>query len=239
MRWILYILVFLILLFLAGYLFPREVSLERSIYIDRPPQAVFPYINNYRKFNSWSPWRHIDPAMEYQYSGPETGVGATMSWQGENSKEGSGTQTITASTPNSTVLNKLDFGDGSEATAEFKLLPKNGGTQVVWSFNTDTGGGPRERWMGLAIKKMVGESYEQGLAKLKQLMESSAKTDGIKGGGNSDTSNSVSDIPSDVDDAMGGGPQGVQSEMQNQQQEEAGETPENEDQKEPQKENQP
>ncbi|WP_444889727.1 SRPBCC family protein [Microbulbifer sp. DLAB2-AA] len=232
MRWILYIFVFLILLLLAGYLFPREVSLERSIYIDKPPQTIFPYVNDYRKFNSWSPWRHIDPAMEYKYSGPEKGVGATMSWHGENSNEGSGTQTIIASTPDSTVLNKLNFGDGSEASAEFRLMPQNGGTQVVWSFNTDTGGGPRERWMGLAIKKMVGESYEQGLAKLKQLMESSTKTEGANKEETNDTSNSVSDIPSDVDDAMGGGPQGVQSEMQNQQQEEAGETPENEEQKE-------
>ncbi|WP_444910181.1 SRPBCC family protein [Microbulbifer sp. TRSA005] len=232
MRWILYIFVFLILLLLAGYLFPREVSLERSIYIDKPPQTIFPYVNDYRKFNSWSPWRHIDPAMEYKYSGPETGVGATMSWHGENSNEGSGTQTIIASTPDSTVLNKLNFGDGSEASAEFRLMPQNGGTQVVWSFNTDTGGGPRERWMGLAIKKMVGESYEQGLAKLKQLMESSTKTEGANKEETNDTSNSVSDIPSDVDDAMGGGPQGVQAEMQNQQQEEAGETPENEEQKE-------
>ncbi|WP_444923096.1 SRPBCC family protein [Microbulbifer sp. DLAB2-AF] len=232
MRWILYIFVFLILLLLAGYLFPREVSLERSIYIDKPPQTIFPYVNDYRKFNSWSPWRHIDPAMEYKYSGPETGVGATMSWHGENSNEGSGTQTIIASTPDSTVLNKLNFGDGSEASAEFRLMPQNGGTQVVWSFNTDTGGGPRERWMGLAIKKMVGESYEQGLAKLKQLMESSTKTEGANKEETNDTSNSVSDIPSDVDDAMGGGPQGVQSEIQNQQQEEAGETPENEEQKE-------
>jgi hypothetical protein len=232
MRWILYIFVFLILLLLAGYLFPREVSLERSIYIDKPPQTIFPYVNDYRKFNSWSPWRHIDPAMEYKYSGPETGVGATMSWHGENSNEGSGTQTIIASTPDSTVLNKLNFGDGSEASAEFRLMPQNGGTQVVWSFNTDTGGGPRERWMGLAIKKMVGESYEQGLAKLKQLMESSTKTEEANKEETKDTSNSVSDIPSDVDDAMGGGPQGVQAEMQNQQQEEAGETPENEEQKE-------
>ncbi|WP_299584442.1 SRPBCC family protein [uncultured Microbulbifer sp.] len=234
MRWILYILIFLVLLLMAGYLFPREVSLERSIYIDRPPQTVFPYVNNFRKFNSWSPWRNIDPAMEYKYSGPEAGVGASMSWHGENSKEGGGTQTITASTPNSLVQTDLDFGDGSEATAEFKLQEQNGGTQVSWSFNTDTGGGPRERWMGLAIKKMVGESYEQGLTKLKQLMESSAKTNEINERKNSDTTDSVSDIPSDVDDAMGGGPQGVQSEMRNQQQEEAGETEENEtgDQKE-------
>ncbi|MFA0810029.1 SRPBCC family protein [Microbulbifer epialgicus] len=233
MRWIIYILIFLVLLLLAGYLFPREVTLERSIYIDKPPQAVFPYVNNFHKFNSWSPWRNIDPSMQYKYSGPEEGVGAEMSWRGENSKEGSGSQTIIASTPNSMVRTKLAFGDGSTAEAEFKLLPEGDGTQITWGFNSDTGGGPRERWMGLAVKKMVGESYEQGLTKLKNLLESSdntGKKDTSEAASqeSNDTTDSVSDIPSDVDDAMGGGPQGVQSEMQNQQQEEAGETPENE-----------
>ncbi|WHI52493.1 SRPBCC family protein [Microbulbifer sp. MLAF003] len=235
MRWIIYILIFLVLLLLAGYLFPREVSLERSVYIDKPPQAVFPYVNNFRKFNSWSPWRNIDPSMQYDYSGPEEGVGAEMSWRGENSKAGNGSQTITASTPNSMVRTKLAFGDGSTAEAEFKLQPEGEGTKITWAFMSDTGGGPRERWMGLAVKKMVGESYEHGLSKLKNLLESS--TDAIEGPtpggadqGSSNTTDSVSDIPSDVDDAMGGGPQGVQSEMQNQQQEEAGETPENEPQ---------
>ncbi|BBM00044.1 SRPBCC family protein [Microbulbifer sp. GL-2] len=233
MRWIIYILVFLVLLLLAGYLFPREVILERSVYIGKPPQVVFPYVNNFRKFNSWSPWRNIDPSMQYDYSGPEEGVGAEMSWRGENSKEGAGSQTIIASTPNSMVRTKLAFGDGSTAEAEFKLQAEGDGTRVTWGFNSDTGGGPRERWMGLAVKKMVGESYEQGLTKLKNLLESSdgtveSDTPASSSPESGDSTDSVSDIPSDVDDAMGGGPQGIQSEMQNQQQEEAGETPENE-----------
>ncbi|MFS1524920.1 SRPBCC family protein [Microbulbifer sp. 2304DJ12-6] len=224
MRWIFYILIFLVLLLLAGYLFPREVMLDRSIYIDKPPQAVFPYVNNFRKFNSWSPWRHVDPSVQYQYSGPEQGVGAEMRWHGEDSKAGSGTQTITASDPDTLVRTKLNFGDGTQALAEFQLQPQNGGTQVTWRFRSDTGGGPGERWMGLAVKKMVGQSYEEGLAELKNLLETTTSAPGPA----SDTTNSVSDIPSDVDDAMGAGPQGVPSAIQNQQQEEAGETSENE-----------
>ncbi|MCO1335055.1 SRPBCC family protein [Microbulbifer sp. OS29] len=220
MRWIIYILIVLALLLLAGYLFPREVTVYRSIFIDKPPHTVFPYLNNFHKFNEWSPWRNIDPSVLYEYSGPQEGIGAKMTWRGENSEAGSGSQTIFASKKDSVVATKLEFGDGSQATAEFQLEPKDGGTQITWSFHSDTGGGPRERWMGLAVKKMVGESYEQGLEKLKNLVETAPE--------NSPSSNSASGIPSDVDDAMGGGPQGVQSELRDQDTEEAGETPENE-----------
>ncbi|WP_444931843.1 SRPBCC family protein [Microbulbifer sp. SSSA002] len=216
MRWIIYILIFLVLLVLAGYLFPREVTVHRSVLINKPPATVFPYVNNFRKFNEWSPWRHIDPSVVYEYSGPPAGVGAKMTWRGENSKAGSGNQTILTSQRNSTVTTKLEFGDGSQATAEFQLEPQGGGTLLTWNFYSDTGGGPRARWMGLAVKKMVGESYEQGLEKLKNLVETAPE---------GSSTNTVSDIPSDVDDAMGDGPQGIPNELRNQNEEEAGETP--------------
>ncbi|WP_445362158.1 SRPBCC family protein [Microbulbifer sp. ANSA003] len=223
MRWIIYILIALVILVLAGYLFPREVTVHRSVFINKPPQVVFPYVNNFHKFNEWSPWRHIDPSVLYEYSGPQEGVGAKMTWRGENSKAGSGSQTIFASKRDSVVATKLDFGDGSQATAEFQLEPKDGGTLLTWNFHSDTGGGPRERWMGLAVKKMVGESYEQGLEKLKNLVETAPENSTSDG----TSTDSVSDIPSDMDDAMGDGPQGVPNELRDQNEEEAGETPEN------------
>lgn len=172
MRWILYILVFLALLVLTGFLFPREVTVERGIYIAMPPQAVFPYVNNLRHFNRWSPWYQLDPDTEYRYSGPESGTGATMSWSSNNSNVGSGTQTISVSEPYSLVRTELQFDGQGGAIAEFRLQPREGGTDITWRFSSDMGGGPVARWMGLLVGKMVGESYEQGLSNLKSLVES-------------------------------------------------------------------
>ncbi|AMX02205.1 SRPBCC family protein [Microbulbifer thermotolerans] len=172
MRWILYILIFLALLVLAGFLFPREVTLERSVYITKPPQVVFPYVNNLRNFNSWSPWYHLDPSARYEYSGPSEGVGAVMRWRGDNPNMGSGAQTIISSEPYSLVRTQLDFGEQGAATAEFRLQPQGSGTNITWYFSTDMGGGPVARWMGLLVKRMVSESYQRGLENLKNVVES-------------------------------------------------------------------
>ncbi|MGL6158884.1 SRPBCC family protein [Microbulbifer sp.] len=199
MRWILYILIFLVLLVLAGFLFPREITLERSVYISKPPEAVFPYLNNFRNFNSWSPWYQMDPDTNYSYSGPEEGVGAMMSWRSDNPSVGSGSQTITSSQPYSLVHTELDFGEQGKANAEFRLRPQGSGTNVTWWFNTDMGAGPIARWMGLAVKQMVGKSYETGLNKLKEVVESAEAPPAEPQMDNG----SDSELPSDDDDVRG------------------------------------
>lgn len=184
MRWILYILIFLALLVLAGFLFPRVATTERSVYIAEPPQVVFPYLNNFRNFNKWSPWYQIDPETEYTYEGFPEGNGAVMKWTSDNPSVGSGSQTITTSEPYSRVVTALDFGAQGKATGEFTLLPQGSGTNVTWSFSSEMGGSPIARWMGLMVSRMVGQSYEQGLQKLKTIVEQEA---GSRGDGTPDT----------------------------------------------------
>ncbi|WP_078082926.1 SRPBCC family protein [Microbulbifer mangrovi] len=172
MRWILYILIFLALLVLAGFLFPRVATTERSVYIAEPPAVVFPYLNNFRNFNKWSPWYQIDPETEYTYEGFPEGNGAVMKWTSENPNVGTGSQTITASEPYSRIATDLDFGPQGKAKAEFRLQPQGSGTNVTWTFASEMGGSPIARWMGLLVSRMVGKSYEDGLQKLKTLVES-------------------------------------------------------------------
>ncbi|MCA0892355.1 SRPBCC family protein [Microbulbifer agarilyticus] len=174
MRWLLYLLIFLALLVLAGFLFPREATTERSVYIAQPPQVVFPYLNNFQNFNKWSPWYQIDPSTEYTYTGNPEGKGAEMHWKSEDPNVGNGTQTITVSEPYSRIATDLDFGTQGKAKAEFTLKPQGSGTNVTWSFSSDMGGSPIARWMGLMVSRMVGESYAEGLDKLKALVESEA-----------------------------------------------------------------
>lgn len=174
MRWMLYILIFLALLVLAGFLFPRVATTERSVYIAEPPEVVFPYLNNFRNFNKWSPWFDLDPGTEYVYEGFPEGNGATMRWRSDNPKVGNGSQTITASEPYSHVATALDFGTQGKASADFNLVPQGQGTNVTWSFSSEMGAGPIARWMGLMVSKVVGKSYEEGLQKLKTVVEQEA-----------------------------------------------------------------
>jgi len=80
----LYVIVIAFVLFLSvGLFLPRNVHVERSIEIDRPASTVFVLLNSYRAFASWSPWAARDPDARYEFSGPESGVGARLSWSGD------------------------------------------------------------------------------------------------------------------------------------------------------------
>ena len=45
------------------------------------------------------------------------------------------------------------------------------GTKLTWALDSDHGYNLMARWIGLVMEKMVGKDYEQGLARLKQVME--------------------------------------------------------------------
>ena len=167
------VLAVLFVVFIAGaYLMPKTINVERDITIDAPPAEVFPYVNNYKKFNEWSPWANRDPDATYTYSGPEAGEGAKMSWEGSESV-GAGSQTITASEENRRVETELDFGDQGTAQAYFNLEPRSDGTEtnITWGMNSDMGNNPIARWMGLMMDRWVGTDYEKGLKNLKETVE--------------------------------------------------------------------
>jgi DNA gyrase inhibitor GyrI len=110
--------------------------------------------------------------MKQKFDGPAKGVGAKMSWT--SAKLGNGAMTITESTPFSQIKEGLNF-DGNVAVATFTFSPADGGTKVVWSFDSDAGMNPISRYFGLLVDSMVGKDYETGLANLKALAESDAK----------------------------------------------------------------
>ena len=101
---IFYALVIVFGLFTAGGLFlPRDVHVQRSIDIERPVSTVYALVNGHRTFVEWSPWAGRDPDTVYEFSGPVTGVGARLSWEGDPRLVGKGWQEITASRHNEWV----------------------------------------------------------------------------------------------------------------------------------------
>ena len=159
-----------ILLVVVGYALPRQAHVERSIVINAPQAQLFDALNGFKRFNEFSPWAALDPKTQYSYEGPETGIGAKMSWVSADSKVGSGTNEIVESTPPDFIRTRLDFG-GQLAEASFKFEPADGGTRVTWGFDGDLGNNPIARYAGLMFDKWIGGDYEKGLARLKQVME--------------------------------------------------------------------
>jgi len=160
-----------ILLAVFGLLLPDSAHMERSIAIKAPADKVFARVNDLRAFNDWSPWHGIDPKTEYHFEGPDSGVGAKVTWSSEHPDVGNGSQEIIESRANELVRTHLDFGPQGTAQAYFDLSPENSGTRIVWGFDTEFGFDIVGRYFGLMLESMIAPDYETGLAKLKQLVE--------------------------------------------------------------------
>src|SRR6185369_4996774 len=120
-----------------------------------------------------------DPNTTASLEGPESGVGAKMSWQ---SKElGNGSQWIIESEQDKHIKFGMQFADfGGTYTADFILEPTDGGTKVTWTYDGDvSGAGMASSLMGKIMNQfmdgMLGPDYEKGLSNLKTLAESQSQ----------------------------------------------------------------
>lgn len=167
-----FVFLLLLTLVLAGiaYLLPREIAVERSIVIERPPATVYTVLASMPRFNDWSPWAARDPNAEYSYSGPAIGPGSRMEWRGDD-QVGQGSMTIVDSRPFERIDVSLDFGPKGVADAHFEIDAVDAGTRVTWGFRTDLGLNPVARYFGLLMDGFVGKDYDEGLASLKALVE--------------------------------------------------------------------
>ncbi|MGH8443666.1 MAG: SRPBCC family protein [Solimonas sp.] len=151
---------------------PDVFRVERRIVIAAPPEQIYPLIEDFHRWPTWSPYEKKDPAMKRDFSGAATGQGAVYAWDGDRNI-GSGRMEITGvSAPNKIVI-QLDFFKPFKASnvAEFSIVPRDGGSEVSWAMY-----GPApfmSKLMGLFfdMDKMVGTDFEAGLASLKAAAE--------------------------------------------------------------------
>ncbi len=161
----------IVVLVVISFFLPAKVHVERSASIAASPEIVFSYVNSLSEFNRWSPWSEIDPETEYEFSGPDAGVGSKMSWSSENNNVGSGTQEIVESVQNQHVATSLEFQGQGAGQARWVLTPAGEATEITWEFDTEMGMNPVQRYFGLMMDNLIGAQYEQGLANLKALVE--------------------------------------------------------------------
>jgi hypothetical protein len=156
---------------------PADFRVTRTATISAPASVVFAQVNDFHNWGAWSPWEKLDPGMKRAYSGAPAGPGAVYTWAG-NGKVGEGRMTLTESRPGDLIRIKLEFFKPMAATntAEFKFTPHGDQTTVTW---TMTG---KNNFVGKAISlfmdmdKMVGGSFEQGLAEIKSISETASRS---------------------------------------------------------------
>ena len=55
---------------------PDTFRVQRAASIQAPPEKIFPLINDYHNWGSWSPYEKLDPNMHRILSGAASGKGA-------------------------------------------------------------------------------------------------------------------------------------------------------------------
>jgi uncharacterized protein YndB with AHSA1/START domain len=145
--------------------------IERSTTISAPAEKIFPLIDDFHSWSSWSPYEKLDPAMQRTYSGEPRGIGAAYAWN--RKKAGAGSMEIIQAAAPSRVAIALTFTKPMKAqnTAEFVLEPSGGGTRVSWSMTGKVTLMTRIFGFFVNMDKMIGKDFEAGLAAIKVIAE--------------------------------------------------------------------
>lgn len=165
------VLVVLLLIFVATR--PAEYQVTRAGRMTAPPARVFEQVNDFHKWEAWSPWEKIDPALRRTFAGPTQGVGANYKWVG-NKNVGEGQMTITESRPGELVRIRLEFLKPFAAVSEsvFTFRPEGNETVTNWTMNGRNSFMAKAMCLFMNMDKMIGGQFEKGLANMKSVVES-------------------------------------------------------------------
>lgn len=167
----------ILLLVIVVSLRPSQFTVTRSATIPASPEVVSAQVNDFHKWQEWSPWAKMDPACKFAFSGPESGVGAGFSWDGNNDV-GAGTMKITESKPGELVKMDLDFTkpmEGHNLTV-FTFKPNGSGTDVTWTMSGENGFMGKLFGLFVDCDKMVGDQFVKGLENLKGVVTKAPAT---------------------------------------------------------------
>ena len=164
------------LLVIVVALQPSEFRITRTTTVAAPPSAVFAQVNDFHRWEAWSPWAKLDPAARNTFDGAPAGAGAVFAWAG-NSKVGEGRMTITESRPNELVRIRLEFMKPFAATntAEFTFKPDGERTAVTWSMFGHNNFIGKAVCLVMNMDKTLGGEFDKGLAAMKSVAEAAAR----------------------------------------------------------------
>jgi polyketide cyclase/dehydrase/lipid transport protein len=155
---------------------PSDFHVSRSLTMAAPPATVFAQVNDFHKWDAWSPWIKLDPNATVRYEGPEAGEGAKFFWSG-NAEVGEGSMTVVESKPDELVNIRLDFVKpfAGTADADFTFEPVGTNeTKVTWSMSGKNNFIAKAISLVINCDKMIGDNFEQGLASMKAIVEKSS-----------------------------------------------------------------
>ncbi len=154
---------------------PNSFEVTRTKTINAPQEVIYNNVIDFKNWESWNSWVEEKPETKITLSEQTKGVGGSYSWEDE---DGIGTMKTTATTPNSSITQEMQFADFPTNDVTWDLKKNDdGSTDVTWTisgkdlpfvfkaFSTVMGG----------MEKQIGPHYERGLTMLDSVLQEDMK----------------------------------------------------------------
>lgn len=163
----------LVLFLLILVILPKEYHIVRSINVEKPRETVFNFLRFFKQHHIWSPCATHDPSLIETFYGQDGEVGIVRQWKG-NRKYGEGEMEFTKVVEGERIEGVIHFKRPFRAIADFRFnfqdTDKNE-TKIEWEMS---GIKPIPMLLGslfLSMDRIVGKDFEEGLTRIKEVME--------------------------------------------------------------------
>jgi len=170
------LLMIIVAVLVLGLIEAKNITVQRSMVINAPKDAVYDQIVKYSNWTHWSPWYMIDTTTKMTYTGVDGQPGNGYHW--ESNKIGEGEMTNTGVKDNEIdyklVMMKPVFATlmGKDASGSFKFEDAgNGKTKVTWYY-TQQVAYPRNALLAMVdMNKMLGNNFDDGLKNIQKYFD--------------------------------------------------------------------
>lgn len=148
-------------------LLPSSYHVERAIEIRATPETIHALVGDLNAWERWTPWRDADPSIRTTVD-VASGRGAHQTWTAES---GGGELTLTSCDARAGITYDASFDGGTyTSNGAIRYVPSGDSTTVTWTMDGEAKG-----WLGryfvAMTDRMVGPSFERGLATLRTVAE--------------------------------------------------------------------
>jgi hypothetical protein len=167
LRFIIFIVVICLFIFVIALLLPSKVTVAKSVLIKASPQEIENQIINFERWKGWYPAfkdQNILLIKIFENTDKPSAIFKDQSGKKITFKIVSADSQLIHIEVNSSTAAKVNY--------QFLIAPRlNDESQLTWNVNTDLGWYPWNRIQGIFLDKFSGVQYESALENLKRSAE--------------------------------------------------------------------
>jgi len=173
-----YIIIILLIVIIGSCTYvaiqPNSYNVMRTRTVNAPAAVIFNNINDFKNWETWSPWVEKEPDLQISYPEQTSGVGGSYSWVG---KEGAGNMKTLDVSPYDSISQEMQFEDFPSSNVFWKFEKSEQGTNVTWGMKSDETPFMLKFYAAISggMDKMLGPDFERGLEKLDSVTVESMK----------------------------------------------------------------